>query len=77
MKKELERREQLQQQMKRSDSNDNHLNGNPNMVMNDNEGLNDGAQNPYQSALANIFIFIGFAAFAYTVKYVLLSISAE
>nr|QBH73234.1 ubiquitin-conjugating enzyme E2 j2 [Thermobia domestica] len=34
-------------------------------------------QSPLQSALTNIFVIIGFAAFAYTVKYVLRSIATD
>ncbi|XP_020285327.1 ubiquitin-conjugating enzyme E2 J2-like [Pseudomyrmex gracilis] len=34
-------------------------------------------QSPLQSALANLVVIIGFAAFAYTVKYVLRSIATE
>lgn len=38
-------------------------------------GHND--QSPLHSAITNICVIIGFAAFAYTVKYVLRSIAAE
>lgn len=34
-------------------------------------------QSPLHSALANLVVIIGFAAFAYTVKYVLRSIATE
>lgn len=34
-------------------------------------------QSPLHSALANLVVLIGFAAFAYTVKYVLRSIATE
>ncbi|XP_046556659.1 ubiquitin-conjugating enzyme E2 J2-like [Haliotis rubra] len=44
------------------------LNGNPNTVLN---GQNQGF---FGTALTNIFVIIGFAAFAYTVKYVLRSV---
>lgn len=77
MKKELEKRKQAQQNAKNSDANDNHWTGDSARLMEENLGLNDQHQNPMQSMFANICIFIGFAAFAYTVKYVLRSISAE
>ncbi|XP_048752234.2 ubiquitin-conjugating enzyme E2 J2-like isoform X2 [Ostrea edulis] len=44
-----------------------HLNGGQNPADNDNQGV-------FGSALANIFVIVGLAAFAYTVKYVLKSI---
>lgn len=39
--------------------------------------FNNQNQSPLQSALANIFVFLGFAAFAYVVRYVLSSINSE
>ncbi|KAG8288124.1 ubiquitin-conjugating enzyme E2 J2 isoform X2 [Homalodisca vitripennis] len=76
IKTELERRKQAQQNSRNSDS-ENHWNGDQARILDDNFGPNDQAQNPLQSVFANICIFIGFAAFAYTVKYVLRSISTE
>nr|QBH73233.1 ubiquitin-conjugating enzyme E2 j2 [Xibalbanus tulumensis] len=39
--------------------------------------VNNQEQSTLHSVLANVFVIIGFAAFAYTVKYVLKSIAAE
>lgn len=76
IKTELDKRKQAQQSL-RNDSNDNLLNGDPHRIMDENAILNDPLQNPLQSMVANICIFVGFAAFAYTVKYVLRSISTD
>lgn len=40
-------------------------------------GRHQPQQSPLHSALANICVIIGFAAFAYTVKYVLRTIATE
>lgn len=34
-------------------------------------------QSPFQAAITNLFVIIGFAAFAFTVKYVLKTLATE
>ena len=73
MKTELERRAEAERAARSNpqsvSSNDMHA------LLRNQFGHND--QGPLHSAITNICVIIGFAAFAYTVKYVLRSIATE
>ncbi|XP_054272204.1 ubiquitin-conjugating enzyme E2 J2 [Macrosteles quadrilineatus] len=78
MREKLNKRLQAERNNMINDANENHCPGyDPTNPAHGNVGVNDQNQNPLQSVVANIFVFIGFAAFAYTVKYVLSSTSLE